>query len=57
MATPRTAERRRADSGGTWYYSEALGMEGWLCPALFKYFETAPARIYAQFRPKAAGRA
>jgi len=27
-------------------------MEGWLCPALFKYFEAAPPKIYAQFKPK-----
>jgi hypothetical protein len=26
---------RRADSGsGNWYFSEQLGMEGWLCPAV-----------------------
>jgi hypothetical protein len=43
-------ERRREDVGGYWYYSPALDMEGWLCPALFKYFETAPMTIYAQFR-------
>jgi len=23
---------RRADSGGNWYFSKQLGMEGWLCP-------------------------
>jgi hypothetical protein len=45
-------EWRRAEAGGNWYYSRALGMEGWLCPALFKYFESAPAKIYAQFRAK-----
>jgi hypothetical protein len=26
--------------------------EGWLCPALFKYFEAAPQRIHAQFKAK-----
>ncbi|NEO88034.1 MAG: hypothetical protein F6J87_27825 [Spirulina sp. SIO3F2] len=39
---------RREEYDGNWYYSAALDMEGWLCPALFKYFETAPASIYAQ---------
>jgi hypothetical protein len=29
-------------------------MEGWLCPALFKYFDAAPMRIYAQAIAKAA---
>jgi hypothetical protein len=43
-------EWRREELGGNWYYSPALDMEGWLCPALFKYFETAPQTIYAQFR-------
>ena len=45
-------EWRRAEMSGNWYYSRALEMEGWLCPALFKYFDSAPARIYAQFRPR-----
>ena len=39
---------QREEYGGNWYYSEALGMEGWLCPALMKYFEAAPREIYAQ---------
>jgi hypothetical protein len=47
-------EWRRTDLGGNWYYSRDLGIEGWLCPALFRYFEAAPERIYAQFKPKAA---
>ena len=32
--------------------SAQLGMQGWLCPALFKYFDAAPQRIYAQFKSK-----
>ena len=44
----------REDSGGNWYYIEELDSEGWLCPALFKYFETAPKNIYAQFKEKGA---
>ena len=39
---------RADDDGGNWYYSDEFGMEGWLCPALFKYFEEAPKRIYVQ---------
>lgn len=27
------------------------GREGWLCPALFRYFRTAPAKLYFQVRP------
>lgn len=44
---------KREDMGGNWYYSEELEMEGWLCPALFKYFETAPKKIFLQVKPKA----
>lgn len=42
---------RRAESGGNWYFSEKFGMEGWLCPALYKYFEKAPAEIYVKAEP------
>ncbi len=40
------------ESGGTWYYSDHYKMEGWLCPALFKYFPTAPREIYVRAEPK-----
>jgi hypothetical protein len=40
--------RTREESGGTWYRDEATGAEGWLCPALFKYFNEAPATLYAK---------
>jgi hypothetical protein len=43
-------ERRREESGGNWYGWN--GMEGWLCPALFRYFEKAPAKLYAQAKPR-----
>jgi hypothetical protein len=26
-------------------------MEGWLCPALFKYFPEAPKKLYAKAEP------
>jgi hypothetical protein len=45
-----TLEWRRSEMKGNWYYSVELDKEGWLCPALFKYFETAPKVIYAQFK-------
>lgn len=41
----------RRGGGGNWYYSEELDMEGWLCPALFKYFPRAPAEIYVKAEP------
>ena len=45
-------EWRREDMGGNWYYSPALDIEGWLCPALFNYFMQAPKKIYVQCMPK-----
>jgi hypothetical protein len=45
----------RGEIGGNWYRWN--DMEGWLCPALFHYFDTAPPRLYAQAKatPTAAG--
>jgi hypothetical protein len=43
---------RRSEMGGHWYYSPELDAEGWLCPALLRYFETAPRRLYARFMSK-----
>ena len=34
------------DGGGNWYESKDFNMRGWLCPALFKYFDKAPKKIY-----------
>jgi hypothetical protein len=41
-------EWRRAESGGNWYYSARFHQEGWLCPALFKYFQSAPREIWVR---------
>jgi hypothetical protein len=41
-------EWRREESGGNWYYSDRFNTEGWLCPALLKYFPSAPAEIYVK---------
>ncbi len=45
-------EWRREELGGNWYYSDQFKMEGWLCPALLKYFPTAPREIYVKVEPK-----
>src|SRR5689334_11730514 len=45
-------EWRREESGGNWYYSDEFKMEGWLCPALLKYFPSAPNEIYVKIEPK-----
>jgi hypothetical protein len=39
---------RREEADGNWYYSPTYDMEGWLCPALFKYFDEAPGTLYAK---------
>lgn len=44
-----TLDRREPDSGGTWYQHRETGLKGWLCPALFKYFPTAPETINIRF--------
>jgi len=42
----------REEHGGNWYAWQERGMEGWLCPALFKYFETAPKELFVKVSPK-----
>jgi hypothetical protein len=41
---------RREEAEGNWYYSPDFDSEGWLCPALFKYFDKAPKRIFIQIK-------
>jgi hypothetical protein len=40
----------RSESGDAWYRrrDSKPRMEGWLCPALFKYFNEAPPTIFAK---------
>ena len=45
-------EWRRPESSGNWYFSPELGMEGWLCPALLKYFAEPPREIYVQVKSR-----
>ncbi len=42
----------RSGDGGNWYWSDDFRMESWLCPALFKYFESAPKEIFAKFEKR-----
>jgi hypothetical protein len=43
---------RREDCGGNWFYSPRFDLEGWLCPALFKYFEAVPLNLFVQIKSK-----
>ena len=47
-------EWRRVDSTGNWYYSPQREMEGWLCPALLRYFPEAPKELYVQVKSLSA---
>ena len=41
-------ERGKEEDGGCWYKEAVSGQEGWLCPQLFKYFDSPPETIYAK---------
>lgn len=38
----------RGDQGGNYYRFEDSDREGWICPAMFKYYETAPKALYVK---------
>jgi len=42
----------RKEFDGNWYRTEDPPMEGWLCPALFEFFDETPERIYVKAEPK-----
>jgi hypothetical protein len=43
----------REEMSGNVYRLAELDMEGWLCPALFKYFDDAPREIFLKVEPRA----
>lgn len=45
-------EWKRSDGSGNWYYSKEFDMEGWLCPALLKYFAEPPKHLYIKTKSK-----
>ena len=49
--------QRPGQPTGNWYAGRVAGehMQGWLCPALFKYFDDAPARLFVRWDPLPAG--
>ncbi len=42
----------RGDMGGNYYRMDDPVMEGWICPALFRYYQTAPKKIYVKAEAK-----
>jgi hypothetical protein len=43
---------KRQELGGNWYASDDPPLEGWLCPALFRYFTQAPQELYVKAEAK-----
>ncbi len=43
-----SARRVGGEGGGTWYEDPDTKARGWLCPALFRYFDTAPENLYVR---------
>lgn len=41
----------RGDMGGNYYKTDDPPMEGWICPAMFKYYDKAPAELYVKADP------
>ena len=38
--------------GGNWYATDEPPMEGWLCLALFRYFDMEPPELYVKAEEK-----
>ena len=38
----------RGDSGGNYYKLDDPSMEGWICPAMFRYYKTPPPVLYVK---------
>ena len=47
----RRLEWVREEMEGNWYRADKPASEGWLCPALFKYFEAAPRELFVKAEP------
>jgi hypothetical protein len=42
----------RGDSGGNYYQLDNPPMEGWICPAMFRYYKTPPPALYVKAEPR-----
>ena len=42
----------RGDMGGNYYKMDDPAMEGWICPAMFRYYQTAPKELYVKAEGK-----
>ena len=41
----------RGDLQGNYYKLDDPPMEGWICPAMFKYYDKPPAEVYVKAEP------
>ena len=41
----------RGDSGGNYYKLDDPPMEGWICPAMFRYYKSPPPSLYVKAEP------
>jgi hypothetical protein len=41
----------RGDMDGNYYKIDDPPMEGWICPAMFKYYDKPPAELYVKAEP------
>jgi hypothetical protein len=41
----------RPEGSGNIYHSADLNLEGWLCPALLRYFDGPPQELFVQVKP------
>jgi len=42
----------RGDMGGNYYRMHEPAMEGWICPAMFRYYQSAPKELYVKAEAK-----
>jgi hypothetical protein len=45
-------EWTREEAEGNWYHDVESGEEGWLCPALYRYFDEAPDELWIQVKAR-----
>lgn len=45
-------EWRGPQGSGNVYHLPGLKLDGWLCPALLKYFETPPPKLFVQIKAR-----
>lgn len=50
-AYQRRLKWMREEMGGNWYRADDPPQEGWLCPALLRYFDQAPPELYVKAEP------